>query len=71
MHRDRDGVDAITHGLALGSAEPEKAYFNRALGYEALGDEKAAYFDFLKASQLKPDWAEPRQELVRFTVKPQ
>ena len=55
----------------MGSQEPEKGYYNRALGYENLGDETDAYYDYMKASQLKPDWADPRNELVRFTVKPQ
>jgi len=71
LHRNQEGVDTISRGLAIGSMEPEKAYFNRALGYEALGDDKAAYFDYLKASQLAPKWAQPREELVRFTVHQQ
>jgi tetratricopeptide (TPR) repeat protein len=71
LHDDRRGVNDITSGLALGSQEPEKAYYNRALGYENLGDEKDAYYDYLKASELKPDWADPRNELTRFTVRPQ
>jgi len=70
-HHNREGVDTITHGLALGSMEPEKAYFNRAIGYENLGDDTAAYYDYLKASQLAPRWVAPREELVRFTVHQQ
>ena len=69
MRQNRQGVDDITAGLELGSGEPEKAYYNRALGYENMGDEKSAYYDYLKAEELKPDWADPKQELVRFTVK--
>jgi tetratricopeptide (TPR) repeat protein len=71
LHRNQEGVDTISRGLALGSMEPEKAYFNRAIGYEALGDDKHAYYDYLKASQLAPKWVQPREELVRFTVHPQ
>ena len=71
QHRNQEGVDTITRGLTLGSMEPEKAYFNRAIGYEGLGDDKHAYYDYLKASELAPNWAPPRQELVRFTVRPQ
>jgi tetratricopeptide (TPR) repeat protein len=70
MRENRQGIDDITAGLALGSQEPEKAYYNRALGYENLGDETDAYYDYVKASELKPDWVDPRNELVRFTVKP-
>lgn len=62
------GRDEIDKGLKLGSDEPEKAYYNRALANEGLDDMKAAYFDYLKALELKPDWEAPRKELTRFTV---
>lgn len=62
------GRDEIDRGLRLGSDEPEKAYFNRALANEGLDDMKAAYFDYLKASELAPDWDAPKKELTRFTV---
>lgn len=62
------GLAEIDKGLKLGSDEPEKAYYNRALANEGLDDMKAAYFDYLKASQLAPDWDAPRKELTRFTV---
>ena len=62
------GLAEIDKGLKLGSDEPEKAYYNRALANEGLDDMKAAYFDYLKASELKPDWDAPKKELTRFTV---
>ena len=31
---------------------------------------KGAYFDFRKASELKPDWALPRQQMTNFKVSP-
>jgi tetratricopeptide (TPR) repeat protein len=68
QHRYAEGVSDLTQGLALATEEPEKAYFNRALAYEGLDDEKSAYFDYLKASELAPKWVLPRQELSRFTV---
>ena len=49
----------IDRGLALGPDQPEKAYFNRAIADEHLDDPKAAYQDYLKASQLNPTWALP------------
>lgn len=64
----KQGVEAINLGLALAPDEPEKAYYNRAMAYEALDDLKAAYFDYLKASELKPEWPLPQIELVRFRV---
>jgi len=47
----------------------EKAYFNRALAREAAGDVKGAYLDYVKALQLKPEWAPAVKELARFEVR--
>jgi tetratricopeptide (TPR) repeat protein len=58
----------VDRGLALGSSEPKRAYFNRGTADEVLGDNKAAYLDFLKASKLDPGWAAPKSELTRFSV---
>jgi len=63
------GIAEIDQGLALKSEEPEKAYFNRAIAREHLGDIKGAYLDYRTASELKPQWEAPRQEMARFTVK--
>ena len=67
-HRYREGVADIDRALQLSIREPEKAYFNRALADEGLGDEKAAYLDFKQAQSLKPAWDAPKIELLRFTV---
>ena len=67
-HRFADGIADTTKGLALGVSEPAKAYFNRAVAYEGVDDEKSAYLDYQQALVLKPDWAAPKQELMRFTV---
>jgi tetratricopeptide (TPR) repeat protein len=64
----QDGIDEITRGLALSPEEPEKAYYNRAIAYESVDNLKAAYYDYMKASELKPNWAAPKTELARFTV---
>jgi tetratricopeptide (TPR) repeat protein len=67
-HRFQDGIDDTTKGLALGVEEPAKAYFNRAVAYEGVDDEKSAYLDYQQALVLKPDWNLPKHELLRFTV---
>jgi tetratricopeptide (TPR) repeat protein len=69
-HQFAAGIADIDKGLALGPQEPEKAYYNRALADEAMDNETAAYYDYTKASQLKPTWEPPRDELTRFTVRP-
>ena len=66
--RYKQGIDDIDRGLALGLKEPEKAYFNRALAYEGLDDEKSAYLDYQQALVLKPHWGLPEKELLRFSV---
>ena len=70
QHRFADSIADLSKGIELGSEEPAKAYYNRALAYEGLDDMKAAYFDYMKAAELSPDWAAPKNELVRFTVSP-
>ena len=67
--RNAEGIADINHGLELNASEPEKAYFNRALAEERLDEVKAAYFDYMKALELKPDWDMPRTELERFHVE--
>jgi tetratricopeptide (TPR) repeat protein len=64
-----DGLADLNRAIQLGVDEPEKAYYNRALAYEGLDDVKAAYFDYQKAIELKPDWEPPKKELSRFTVE--
>ena len=61
-------IAAIDRGLALGSDDPEDAYFNRAIANEKLDHIPAAYADYRKALELKPDWGLPQAELARFTV---
>jgi tetratricopeptide (TPR) repeat protein len=67
-HQFQDGITDITKGLGLGTMEPAKAYYNRAVAYEGVDDEKSAYLDYQQALTLQPGWDLPRNELLRFTV---
>lgn len=67
--RYAEGLADLNKAIELGVEEPEKAYYNRALAYEGLDNLKAAYFDYQKAIELKPDWEDPKKELARFTVE--
>ncbi|HTK35449.1 MAG TPA: hypothetical protein VL358_09215 [Caulobacteraceae bacterium] len=69
MGQNTEAVAAIEQGLTLGLDEPWKAYLNRGIARENLGDVKGAYADYKKAQELKPDWEPPKAELARFTVK--
>jgi tetratricopeptide (TPR) repeat protein len=68
-NRYGEGLAEIDQGLALGVKDPQKAYFNRGIAHENLGDVTAAYRDYTKAAELDPDWQAPKNELTRFTVK--
>jgi tetratricopeptide (TPR) repeat protein len=63
-----EGLADIDKGLTLNPEQPEKAYFDRGLAHEYMNDLKSAYLDYLKASELKPDWDVPKKELARFSV---
>ncbi|WP_370444037.1 tetratricopeptide repeat protein [Caulobacter sp. D4A] len=67
--RFADGLAEIDRGLALGVKDPERAFYNRGLAHENLGDLPAAYRDYSRAAELDPTWAAPKAELARFTVQ--
>jgi tetratricopeptide (TPR) repeat protein len=67
-HRYRDGITDISKAIELGVQDPAKAYFNRAVAYEGVGDVEAAYVDYQEAMVLKPGWDLPKRELLRFTI---
>ena len=68
-HRYAASLVDLNKAISLGTEEPAKVYYNRALAYEGLDDVKSAYFDYQKALELSPEWAAPKQELARFHVE--
>jgi tetratricopeptide (TPR) repeat protein len=69
LQRWADSIPALDRGIAMAVTEPEKAYYNRAIAHEQLGNIREAYYDYLKASELRPEWQEPKTELTRFQVR--
>ncbi len=69
MKRWADSIPAITKGIELQAAEMEKSYYNRAIANEELGNVRGAYFDYMKAAELKPYWEAPKMQLSRFSVR--
>lgn len=49
--------------------EPQMAHYGRAVAHEQLGNLRAAYADYRRATELAPDWDVPRAELARFQVR--
>jgi tetratricopeptide (TPR) repeat protein len=67
--RYREAVADLDKALALGVAEPQKAYYDRGLAHEILDDVVAAQLDFQKALELAPDWTLVKRRLARYGVE--
>ncbi len=68
LRRYKDALHDIDKGIALGANRPQIAYYDRALAHEALGDVRAAYEDYKKATEIEPDFTLARVQLERFRV---
>lgn len=66
--RYADAIADINKGLALGSKQPQIAYFDRAMANESLGNLQGAYDDYHEALTLAPDFSQASAELARFKV---
>ena len=63
-----DALPLFTVALERNTSRPALAHYGRGVANEALGNLPAAYRDYRRASELAPDWREPRTELARFRV---
>lgn len=64
----RGAIASIDQGLQFTPENPARAYYNRAVAHEDLGELRAAYEDYRRAAELAPEWDAPRVELARFRV---
>ena len=62
-------VPMFDAAIARKTAEPGLAHYGRAVAHELLGDVRAAYADYRRATELAPAWDVPRAELARFQVR--
>ncbi len=71
LYQDRpaEAIPLLTAAIEAGSARPAAAYYNRAVAYERIGDVSAAYWDYVQASSLSPDWELAALQVGRFTVE--
>ncbi|MBC7768520.1 MAG: tetratricopeptide repeat protein [Phycisphaerales bacterium] len=66
LQRYGPAISALTEALGLGVREPHKAYFNRGIARESLGDLRGAFEDYSTALDIYPDWGPASAELARF-----
>lgn len=64
-----DSLPSFDRGIELGAPDPARAHYNRGMAHEELGHVRDAYYDYRKASELDPEWEEPKQDLARFQVR--
>lgn len=63
-----EALRLYTVALERDTSRPAIAHYGRAIANEQLGNVREAYADYQRASQLAPDWNDPRAELQRFRV---
>lgn len=63
-----EALNLFTVALSHNTSRPALAHYGRGVANEALGNLSAAYRDYRRASEIEPDWGEPRAELARFRV---
>jgi tetratricopeptide (TPR) repeat protein len=68
LKRYGEAVDSADKGLSLGLAQPEVAYYNRAVAEEGLGKFTAAYYDYKQAVAIAPGFTDASEQLKRFRV---
>lgn len=64
----RQALGLFTMALDRNTRRPELAHYGRGIANESLGQVEQAYADYRRASELSPEWREPRIELQRFRV---
>ncbi len=68
LNNPSEALGLFTVALEHNTRRPEIAHFGRAIANETLGNIREAYSDYRRASELDPDWQDPRTELARFRV---
>lgn len=66
--RAGEKIESPESSQARAVRELARAHFNRGIAHENLEQLREAYLDYLRASELAPEWEEPRRELERFEV---
>ena len=72
LRRDQrsEAVAMFSQAINHNTRRPALAHYGRAMAHELLGNLRAAYDDYRRASELDPEWSAPREDLQRFRVVP-
>lgn len=70
IHQKRfeEALVALNRAIELDTEDIFAAHYNRAIARERTGDVEGAYADFLRSSELKPEWELVKRQLERFSV---
>jgi tetratricopeptide (TPR) repeat protein len=68
LKRYDDALRDINKGISLNAQRLQIAYYDRAIVQEALGNVRAAYEDYKKATEIEPNFTLANQQLSRFKV---
>jgi len=71
MEQFGPAIVALTEAVSRGVQEPHKAYYNRAVAREALGDYRGALEDYSTALAIRPDWGLADAEMQRLARRRQ
>jgi tetratricopeptide (TPR) repeat protein len=63
-----DALPSLDKAIDLNGGEPERAYFNRGLAKENIGDIRGAYYDYRKAVEINPRFEPATEQLTRFKI---
>ena len=68
LSRFDEAVEDINKGIALGSSRLEIAYYDLGMAEDGLGNVRAAYFAYKKATEIEPGFTLASSQLSRFKV---
>jgi tetratricopeptide (TPR) repeat protein len=68
LNSPAEALQLFTVALERNTRRPAIAHYGRAIAHEDLGDVRSAYQEYQLASELDPDWDDPRIELRRFRI---
>ena len=68
LKRYDEALPMLDKAIDLNGGEPERAYFNRAIAKEYLGDIRGAYYDYRKAVEINPGFEAAVTDLTRFKL---